>query len=532
MLREYSNFKTPYYEIKVGDSIGNRMVSLPHQILRLIEKVEITEALEQNKIYTASIVINEGSREPAARSAFSGTEGLYQVPNGGNEADASIAGSFTNRTGLIFDLRFSGNKGITFTTASELKNSKVGAQTETEVQAGTTTRYHKRENVKPTFLFQARNLVSITWGYKEDPATVRSIVLRILIINTEFPEMGMPRTTIVCQSERVAIDALVPRKGVAFGDTVVNSNGVQSKKDIPVSKLLNDICDKLSIDRIISPIFSNELLDKDREKSWTSSESFDQFLRRLAENHSAYYDFILSPKTLKPTLIFIRKSDFESKTLPIPQEYLTYKSPQSIIKSLSISADFGMIQGAANAGMDDNGNIINTATEDGQVEISLFAGEKHVDLSPLGSNPVPLAQSIASQIATSGVTGRLEVIPNNQGEGAFTEDAKVKARAAVESAVKLDMQTLGYTRFTPGVVNIQGIGVRYSGRYRLISIAHTLDSSGYHCKITGTTYTDFAGFSVGDTAKGIDNKEQQVSAQLFKGKPTTLDNFRKFIYQK
>lgn len=532
MLREYSNFKTPYYEIKVGDSVGNRMVSLPHQILRLIEKVEITEALEQNKIYTASIVINEGSREPASRSAFSGTEGLYQVPNGGNEADASIAGSFTNRTGLIFDLRFSGNKGITFTTASELKNSKVGAQTETEVQAGTTTRYHKRENIKPTFLFQARNLVSITWGYKEDPATVRSIVLRILTINTEFPEMGMPRTTIVCQSERVAIDALVPRKAVTFGKIIKSASGVDTIQDIPVTQLISDVCTKLGIDKIVSKQFANETLEKDKQKIWNSSDSFDQFMRRLADAHSAYYDIILSPKTLKPTLIFIRKVDFESKTLPIPQQYLTYKAPQSIIKNLSISADFGMIQGATNAGMDENGNPLNSASEDGQVEIALFAGERHVDLSPLGINPVPLAQSISTQIATGGTTGKLEVVPHSQNEGDYSEDAKIKARAAVESAVKLDMQTLGYTRFTPGVINIQGIGTRYSGRYRLITVTHSLDSSGYHCKIQGTTYTDFAGFAVGDTVKGVDSKQEQTTIKMFEPDSVVSDKFRKFIYQK
>jgi hypothetical protein len=42
-------------------------------------------------------------------------------------------------------------------------------------------------------------------------------------------------------------------------------------------------------------------------------------------------------------------------------------------------------------------------------------------------------------------------------------------------------------------MEITGIGVRYSGKYRIISVTHTLDSNGYNSKCSGNSQMLAAG---------------------------------------
>ena len=63
---DYTKIKTPFYEISIGDSSGQRLVKLPHHILRLVNKVEITEFLEPDNYNTMVLTFQEGSREPAS----------------------------------------------------------------------------------------------------------------------------------------------------------------------------------------------------------------------------------------------------------------------------------------------------------------------------------------------------------------------------------------------------------------------------------------------------------------------------------
>src|SRR6266478_6602950 len=192
-LEGYSKFKTPFYEIQVSDSTGKRKVELPHHILRLVEKVEVFETFQtsENKEFgTLTVHFIEGSREPANKDVSIGTEGLYSVPLEKDNSDLDISGSLTNRTGIITDLRFSGNSGITFLIDEEKRSGKVDNTAQKNVINQKTIRQHNRESSAPLFLFQERNQIKVTWGYKEDPQTVRSFIGHIIMVQTDFPESG------------------------------------------------------------------------------------------------------------------------------------------------------------------------------------------------------------------------------------------------------------------------------------------------------------------------------------------------------
>jgi len=303
MPADYRKFKTPFYEVSIGDASGKRMVKLPHHILRLISKIEILESFQgdaSDSFTTVNIDIVEGSREPASQDASLGTNGLYKLPIEGNVTDMAISGSMSNRTGIITDLRFSGSSGITFLTESERKEGRISNVIEPNVNGRDVTRTIPREPKAPEFLFQAFNQVKIRWGYLEDPATQREIITRIAIIKAIFPDTSMPKTTIVCQDTGAFLDQIATTKGIPFGRRIKTSTGnsVIDFEDIKTEELIREICSKAGMPCIISTNLPFDTLDKNHQKMWIAGESFHQFMTRLAEINNALYRVIPNLKHL------------------------------------------------------------------------------------------------------------------------------------------------------------------------------------------------------------------------------------------
>ena len=79
-----------------------------------------------------------------------------------------------------------------------------------------------------------------------------------------------------------------------------------------------------------------------------------------------------------------------------------------------------------------------------------------------------------------------------------------------QRTIMLEFTTLGYTKFTPGVIDIRNIGVRYSGKYRVITVTHTIDSTGYSTKGSAISFALRAG--------GVPNPEAQKGQDAEPGK--------------
>jgi phage protein D len=523
-LEGYNKFKTPFYDLEISDSTGKRKVKLPHHIMRLVEKVDILEAFqtgENQEFGTLTVVFTEGSREPASPDATLGTKGLYQIPIEGNNVDMEIAGSLTNRTGILTDLRFSGSGGITFLTKSETKKGKIDRSTQKNVVGKKTTRKHTREDKAPIFLFQERNRIKVTWGYLEDPQTVRSFVGQIIMVATEFPESGQPRTTITCQEPAAFLDQIAPTKGIPFGQRVktTKGNSIVTFTDIATDKVLRDIASKAGMATIISKNLPAETVDKDKQKMWIAGESFNEFMNRLAEMHNAYWRIVINPKTDRETLIFVKKTDFEARVIITEKNLLFYKVPGSILKSVNIKADVGGIIGNSRKNIDNEGNLVEEGNKDGSVQVRQYISsetnkkEEFIDADPTGNNPIPSAKNIVNNILGGEYTGTVTATPVES--KSVNEDRAASAAANMAKLISIEFNTIGYTKLSPGVVEVRGIGVRYSGKYRLITVQHVIDNTGYVTKCVGVSHSFGAGVKISDAPAGQEGGDSKVRLEQF-----------------
>jgi len=520
---DYRKFKTPYYQIEIRDSAGKRKVKLPHHILRLCVKVELFEALSsENGTDTLTLDFIEGSREPASTDASMGTSGLYKIPLEGDGVDMEVSGSMTNRTGVLTDLRFSGNSGITFITEQEKKTGKLDNKIQENVEGKKTTRKFKRESSAPVFLFQQRNQVKVTWGYIEDPKTVRSFVGYISIVQTDFPESSMPTTKITCQGALFGWDQISTKATKTFGKRITTSKGnsIIQFQDLKTDEVLRNISDKTGIPVIISKDMEISKFDKDKQKMWLAGESFKEFMDRMAAMENAMWKVVTDPKTGVDNIVFITKKEFEARMIPAYDPNLfTFRAPGSILKSVSVKVDFGGIGGNAQVGLNENGEVLSKEDMVGRELFTKYNSsatkkpEEAVDIDPNSTNPISSVTSITDNIAGGDVTGTVEHNPRTD-EAGLDKTASVTANKQ-HNIIQLDFTTIGFTKMTPGVIELKGIGVRYSGKYRILTVTHTIDSSGYITKCTATSLAlPRGGVKLDDTPKGQE-KEEFVTRQLF-----------------
>jgi hypothetical protein len=354
-MGDYRRFKTPFYEITVSDPNGKRKIKLPQHLLNLVSKIDIQRTIGDFDVINIEMV--EGSREPGSQDPTLGTSGLYNIDN-------NIGGSITNRTGAIADLRFSGTNGITFFTDFERKQGALDRRVQKNRSGKLITRTHKKEPKAPVFLFQERNLVTIRWGYKENPSEIASITGRILMLTTSYPDIGPIKSKIMATSPEVFLDQVTATKGKTFGEIVTTgfNDKILSVKDKPTDQLLEEICKSLNMNCVVSSKLPAEKLEKDRSKVMVAGQSFQQFLTELARRHNCYYR-IHTNSSGKETLVFVKKEEYEKEPILSNSELFTYKSPGSIIKNISIKADFGKFATSAQVGSTENGTPKTTKSE-------------------------------------------------------------------------------------------------------------------------------------------------------------------------
>ena len=502
-MTDYRKFRTPFFEVYVGDMNGKNMVKLPPQIMRLIEKVEITECLDSNTITTMSLTIIEGSREPARNHLYS--------------LDKSISGTLTNNPGIISDLKFGKNNSITFTNSQKEKVSFDINGKPVKTDANPTV-------PNPTFVFQERNHVKVTWGYKEDPSTVRSMQNMISIIEVDFADVV--KTIIHCQPLAGLLDMVTPPDGgkpFRFEETKAG-NIIGIAEDQKTSDLLLSISQKAGVKVLISDNLPADTLPPDSHKIWTTGQSFHQFLGELARQQNCFYETLIDHKTGQHVISFIKKTDYEARIIGTGTNYLSYKQPGSLIKKASIKCDFSAIVGNSQNSVGTDGKQITSNPRTLQI---FYPGEGVVKLDP---TEVPVCRDIVETLlanpktvtanSTYNVVGTSQMNPAPSGTTNQEALANELQDELSRRIISLDLTTIGYTKFTPGVMNITGLGVRYSGKYRALTVKHTLDNSGYTTQITANSYSISSGGTAvkPGTPKGQE-KQREVTLFSQKDKP-------------
>ncbi len=520
---DYTKTKTPFYEISIGDSTGKRLVKLPHHILRLVHKVEITEFMEPNNYNSVVITFEEGSREPASPDASLGTKGLYNIATSGGRPDMDIAGSLTNRVGSIADLRFSGTRGITFLTESERKKGKVDNTPQKNIEGKVITRKHKKESSAPQFLFQERNQLKLTWGYIEDPSTVRTIRGFVGLVNVSYPDSGPIVTTITCYNPVIFYDQVTPTKGISFGTrkTTAKGNSIVTFEDKITENLIRELCSKMGIASIVSKNLPAAQIDADKQKLWIAGESFHQFMTKLADLHSCFYTIFLDPKTGKETLSFIKKADFDARLVVKDTRLTTYKAPGTLIKGVEIKVDYGFPAGNQQVGVNQEGDKVarNTdiSTDVRQFKAQNGKKEQVAPYDPVNhGNPISGVKGLVDNVMNGKSAGTVDINPSNSTEVLDTMSDS-KTEDSTKRIIQLDFTAIGYTKFTPGTIDIRNIGVRYSGKYRLMQVVHSIDSSGYTTRGMAMNALLPTG-GITNSEAPTTNDPIQVDVQQFKGK--------------
>lgn len=508
MPADYSKFRTPFYEIEIGNTLGKNMKPLPPQIARLIERVEITETLCCNSFNQITITFIEGSREP-----FKVTKGQYApqdiYPSGGE-------GLLSNQSGMLVDLRMS-TGGLTSTIPNlkalvpafvgkaldALGGSKNGKSNdipapvleEEEIPV-------KKENIH--FLFEQRNQVKVTWGYKEDPLSRRVVRGYIMMVSSEFPENGTPKVTIVCHDGKAIADQLVTKNAKSWGNKISSgaseSNSTMFEfEDLPIEELIPKIAGDIGIDYISSDSYIVDSPGEGYQVKWMPGESLHQFLSRMSRLFNAHYEIKTNPKTGEDILIFMSREDWEKYPVISDHSLMTYRGNGSILKSVNITADYGAPVESFMKSINEEGGIV--SVENRTVGKPLFDAENQQANNPLSSNTPPLASGIDKM--AGGTSGAVAVSPDGT-------PAVVKAKAAnntmkqAGNIVALEFSTLGFTKLSPGNIKFSGIGDRYTGVYHVERVTHTLDSSGYNCKGYATSFKNAQG---GVNPKGNVKKE-------------------------
>ena len=485
MATDYTKFKTPYFDIEIGDPKWETRIKLPEYLLRLVTKVELTEAF-----YT--------SDSPGATTLT-----------------LSFVEGFTKEPGFLTDLIFDGRGGLSSLTEEGKKKAKA----------------------VPKFLFQEKNKVKLTWGYLEDKENSRSYMGYITIATTNFPETGIPTTTITCTPFSATMgDQLSTKKGRGFATKTTLSKGGDSLlvfEDLKTDDLIRKAAKDLKLGVIISENLTQATIDKHKQKMWVSGQSFQQLMTRLADASGCTYGIETDPKTGKDTIIFVSKKDFEKRVVLSDLNLLHWKQPGSILKSVNVNADFGGLTGNDQKGFDADGKPIeNDPKTKEQLLVerkSSTTGKKQqiVDPNPLSGNVVPTAGALDSTFANGGTVGTAEYNPA-QSKQDHTEKSVVRAAGQLQ-LIQLDFTTIGYTRLTPGIVEISGIGTRYSGKYRVMSVTHTIDSNGYITKCQATSHSLAIGGVVPENMSKTQEADKKSDEQLMvKAKSDPLAQIMKF----
>lgn len=499
MVIDYRKFKTPYFKIEVGPN-NQALQELPMQVLKLVDKIEISEFIGGCVNNQLKISFIEGSREPAAATNE-------------NASNFYSGGQFTNSTGMIVDLKQVNTSGGVILTA--LPTASAGAAA-TAFSSGTATASGSIEqqdaveiiNTKsPQFVFSPRNRIKITWGYLEDPETLRVFSGRIMLIRTDFPENGHPVTEVIAHGPTAEFDQLVPEKGITFG---LNSFGGEIE-DMTIGQVLDQIGVTGGFDIIRSQEFTAEKVNNG-VKTWVAGQSLNEFLARLAKRHHAYYTAIENGLTGKPTIVFIRQVEFNQTTL-VPDYLMTYRQPGSILKSVNITADFGSVVGKSNVGIDDSGNNVKGKSTQGLEEINVFEGADVLDTNPsTGSTASPAGQGVAA--LGENVNGNVEYSAESNDPSSVGAQATSVAGCGGGGVVMLEFSTLGYTKIKPGSCPFKGIGKRYSGYYQIIQVSHIIDSNGYLCR--GAAKGSNSGGGEGITPPGANSTPLTQSSETIK----------------
>lgn len=522
--------KTLFYQIEIGDSTGQKLVPLPYQIHRLIDKIEIKELLIEGGCTGGqfTITFNEGSREPFGTNSNDDTSEAYPLNNSGS-------GHLTNKVGMLADLNYvseAGTSGLTALLPSPngIINDVTSAIADTteisEISSSNSPKLitldDKVTSKKPIkYLFQQRNQIKITWGYVEDKENRRSVRGLIAGVDFDYPENDNPKVTITSVETSMIFDQVSSIFGKNFSTKkvkgVTNTGKVTfAYEDIDLKTIIENFSSDAGIaNPMVSAEYSEIKLDKHAIRIIPAGMSPQQFFSELAKKYDAYFKVFIDPATGKDTIAFLSKREFCSKLIMDNKALLTYKSPGSLVKSVKVKAEYNAMTGSANGGVDDAGKATTVGSNSSIAVAITDAPADLADANPTGNNAVQAAKGSLKALNTKFAIGTHQYNPEINDISAVSRQTYAKANCQLSNIIMISLSTTGFAKFRPGPWFVGGVGQRYSGTYYFREVMHIIEpGTGYTCRLEGSNQSDYGG--VGKSSDGV-AKTQTGNPQLSVG---------------
>jgi hypothetical protein len=488
--------------------------------------MEITDVLAGcYHSYQVSLTFREGSREPFKPVSSEKTNSIYTDTN------------ITNHVGMLTDLKisqFGKSVGLSSLAANlvglspkSVLGSSIPSIPTTSNEVVITGKRKEPKSIQ--YLFEERNQVQITWGYKENEQERRTVRVYIKLVQSFFPENDNPTVVITCLSPTMMFDQITPETAVSFRtQSPAGADPIKGPlftyNDMTTKEVIESVCSKTGLKSIISDDLINPKTDKYHTKTWPLGKTFNQFLKGMAKEVNAYYLAFVDKNTGENVIAFISRTDFEKTPIFSNPDLFYYRKNGSILKSVNITADFGGDTGNMLVGVDHQGKEVKRGAIDATITRRLFDASSSINSDPSGHNsPIGIAE-LSSKIAqqTKGNISVCEASPEAD-DPQCMQESTYSFEACRQNKIALDFTSLGHSHLRPGVVKFGGIGDRYTGHYTILSVIHTIDTNGYNCRGNAISWTlkDSLGVSPDNAPVG---KEESgaVNIGMFKSSLTTI----------
>lgn len=478
---ESKNF---FYDITISTPDGKRSTRLTDTLMKQCTKADIVEAIASEEL---------GQGASSLSLSFIEADFLPDSLNKTPIEGVAGRGYTTNRTGALIDIRFDSEKGFTYVTQQELES---GFTNSSRTQSG------ESEPVK--FLFSNNNIVDITWGYLE-PRTSKSRRFRIGTVNYSTGSSGNV-LTLECYTVQKDMQRARLNEGKAWVDAQGNNQSLkQSLHSIALVFGARLIFDEVEVTeeemRNYQPPSEYKLnrtqrggdtkvTTNDTPLYLTRNQEVDRWIKELAWRYNSEYEVFEDPLIGIPVIRFTaKKIRYEKVT-----RSLNYRDPNGIM----LSFQFNTI-----AGEENKESSVSAIDEDGLAE-SLYKDVRLTDArsetDPASTfDPIPLVYNTnARNILKRELVGSSKTSPSTSRSSVSGSAESATYRNSFMGFITV--QTVGHPDLEPGVMDVQGVGVRASTTYRFFQVQHSLSSAGYTCSLQGKTQEN--------VEQGILNEEQ------------------------
>lgn len=465
-----------FYRMKIISADGQHNVELPEHVLRLIADVTISESSyndTQDVAPSLSFVMQETMYLPDTQ---------HLIPQNGVQG----SGSITNRTGSILDLRFDGEKGFTFVSKAEMESGLTKSKRTTTAKAAPVI-----------FLFHGNNKIEIEWGLLQPFKRSRKRVFTLSTISVAGGSSGHGTVSITALDGSLNATKTKLDRGVVYKDQKTGDPDTLKQVMWKVAKTLD--CD-LEFDgaRVTTlPTSTKKFVgvrtqtggdtavpDPSAPITQPKQASMHDFVKDMANDYSSSYEFFTDPITNREVLRFAYREVRFAKV----DRVFTYRSPSGDVLNYKVDSVEGTYNPIAGASSTIDGGEKSTITVSQQL-VTDDTTTKTADKIVTPANPKD--QKRVKDNLNRNYVEIDETTPAKTADAIANHSDTLYSKAKYNSTLALT--TIGDPDYKPGMILMNGIGLRYSKKYRMFTVQHKLGNSGYTCSWSGMSHYDGEG---------------------------------------